>query len=542
MKSLWVLWVLCGLGISAHALDRNAFTFTHYKLDIHLEPEQKRLAARGTITLRNDSDVPQKNLSLQISSSLTWRSIRIDQKQVEFSTQSYTSDIDHTGALSEAVVNLPDAIPSKGAVNIVVGYEGVIPLDATRLTRVGMPEDAARRTDWDRIGAEFTAVRGIGYVTWYPIATEAANLSDADSLFEIIGRWKARHAESLMEFSLDSSLKLPVMLTEGPADEVPTFVTADFKTLEARDSSVIYYLPGSDQAAQAYAQFLSKLDRPAYAPNGGGLKIVQLPEPGGAPFISGAILYTSLGPLTLDARLNAIYALSRQGLNSRRMWVREGLAHYAQLLSIEQSGGRKEVVSYLDERLPLLVHAEKDSASANRAITQSLINTSDDPATEIKAMWVWLMLRDMCGETFIAQIMADYKSAEDKEPSYMQHLAEAACKKDLEWFFDDWVYRDKGLPDFRVVSVYPRRNLKEGYLTTVTVENLGNASAEVPVTIRDSGGDFTERLLVKGKSQASVRFPTHGVPDQATVNDGSVPESDGSNNVFKIEPAAVDNH
>src|SRR4051812_45582152 len=105
MKFLWVLCVFCGLSISGHALDREAFTFTHYKLNIRVEPEQHRLAVRGTITLRNNSNTPQKNISLQISSSLTWRSIRLDQKPLEFVSQSYTSDIDHTGSLSEAIVD-----------------------------------------------------------------------------------------------------------------------------------------------------------------------------------------------------------------------------------------------------------------------------------------------------------------------------------------------------------------------------------------------------------------------------------------------------
>jgi hypothetical protein len=155
----------------------------------------------------------------------------------------------------------------------------------------------------------------------------------------------------------------------------------------------------------------------------------------------------------------------------------------------------------------------------------------------MKAMWVWWMLGEMCGEDVVPQSMANYQSAADREPSYMQHLLEAACKKDLEWFFDDWVYRDKGLPDFHITTVFPRKNLKEGYLTTVTVENLGNAGAEVPVTLHDDSGNFTEKLLVKGKSHATVRFSTTYLPDQVTVNDGSVPESDFNNNTFKVESA-----
>ena len=53
---------------------------------------------------------------LQISSSLDWRSIKAADKPLQFVSQPYSSDIDHTGALSEAVVTLPEAILPKGTI------------------------------------------------------------------------------------------------------------------------------------------------------------------------------------------------------------------------------------------------------------------------------------------------------------------------------------------------------------------------------------------------------------------------------------------
>ena len=204
MRVLRVLCVLCGLLVQAHALDREAFTFTNYDLDVHIESEQQRLAVRGKITLRNDSASPQRNLTLQISSSLDWRSIQLDGKPVQFISQPYTSDIDHTGALSEAIVTLPREVSAKGIVELEIGYEGIIPLDATRLTRIGVPEERARHSDWDQIGKSFTAVRGIGYVAWYPVATESANLSEGNSVFETVARWKARELQAAMKIKLSS--------------------------------------------------------------------------------------------------------------------------------------------------------------------------------------------------------------------------------------------------------------------------------------------------------------------------------------------------
>jgi len=70
MKCLRVLCVVYGLLVPAYAIDREAFTFTNYNLDVQIEPEQQRLAVRGRVTLRNDSPAPQKSLSLQISTTL----------------------------------------------------------------------------------------------------------------------------------------------------------------------------------------------------------------------------------------------------------------------------------------------------------------------------------------------------------------------------------------------------------------------------------------------------------------------------------------
>src|SRR5580698_11500952 len=96
------LLIICAPFTNAIVLDREAFTFTNYDLTVQVEPEQHRLAVRGKITLRNDSQSAQKIAVLQISSSLDWRSVKAGDKVVQFVTQPYPSDIDHTGSLSEA--------------------------------------------------------------------------------------------------------------------------------------------------------------------------------------------------------------------------------------------------------------------------------------------------------------------------------------------------------------------------------------------------------------------------------------------------------
>jgi hypothetical protein len=91
------------------------------------------------------------------------------------------------------------------------------------------------------------------------------------------------------------------------------------------------------------------------------------------------------------------------------------------------------------------------------------------------------------------------------------------------------------LPDLKVESAFTRKMLPEGYMTTITVENSGAAGAEVPLTVKFAGGEVTQRLVVRGKNKSVIRVETNKAPDEIVVNDGSVPESDLTNSVFKVK-------
>jgi aminopeptidase N len=146
------------------------------------------------------------------------------------------------------------------------------------------------------------------------------------------------------------------------------------------------------------------------------------------------------------------------------------------------------------------------------------------------------MLRDIAGDDALKQAIRKYRAEDDKDkdPKYVEQLIESAAKRDLGWFFDDWVYRDRGLPDFHVQSVHPWKTEKGAQIVTVTLENLGNAGAEVPFTILFEGGEITKRIEVRAKGTATTRVELPGTASEIVVNDGSVPESDLTNNTYKI--------
>jgi hypothetical protein len=568
LKFLRVLCVLFALSVLSFALDREAFTITKYDLQITLEPEQQRLGARGKITLRNDSSGTQKIAALQISSSLKWRSIRVDNKVVQFVSQPYTSDIDHTGALSEAIVTLPSEVKPKDTVEIAIGYEGIIPLDATRLTQIGVPQEVARHSSWDQIHSSFTAVRGAGYVAWYPITTESADFSEGNSLFEVADRLKAREAASEFKATIsvaDAGRERPITLLCGAMSEssadvarsstlqtscrwnplgavAPTLVVANY-VKQTKPPLNLVSLAGHEAGAATYANAAEpamKFVRGWFGPPVAPVTVADLADPNAAPFESGTLLLASMAAEDSKlAGINLVHELVHSALPSPRPWVYEGLAHFAEALYREQQGGRHAALDFLGLHRAAFLDAEKDAAAApagdpQKHPSQPLATTFDETYYRSKAAYVWWMLRDIVGDDALKQAIGKYRAEDDRDPKYVEQLVEAASKRDLSWFFQDWVYQDRGLPDLRVQSAHPWKTEQNVQLITVTLENRGNAGAETSFTVIFEGGEITQRIEVRAKSTATTRVELKGPPREIVVNDGSVPEGDLTNNVFRI--------
>lgn len=570
MHCLRVLSALLGLVICAPALDREAFTFTRYDLNATVEPAQQRLGVRGKITLRNDSGAPQRSFVLQISSSLHWLSIQSGGKSVQFVTQNYNSDIDHTGALSEVIVTSAKPVLPRESVELEIGYEGTIPQDGTRLTQIGVPGETARHSDWDQISTSFTAVRGIGYVTWYPIATEAAGLADPSSVSEAVGRWKKREngSEMKVEFihSNDSGMRTSLYCNglgrQVALDQIsraysavsrcefnslgntaPLFLIGLYRAID-RPVVNISYMPDDKSGANDFALAVDQV-MPALTRWFGDhretpelkAEVVELPDPKDSPYQSGNMLLTPLSADETTMLLSSVQLLTHVIFPSPRTWISDGLAAYAQARYIEQEKNRSAALGYLENHREALVDAESEAVKqgAGRTSEHSLTDAVDGFYVQSKAMYVWWMLRDLVGETALTAALHSYKAADDKDAAYVQKLIETQAHRNLNWFFDDWVYRDRGLPDLRIASVYSHAAQGGGYMVTVTAENVGDAAAEVPVTVHMLTGEASERLLVRGKSNATIRIMAGNLPMKVVVNDGSVPESDVTNNSYKIE-------
>ncbi len=454
-----------------------------------------------------------------------------------------------------------------------IGYEGVIPLDATRLQRVGVPDAIAKHASWDHIGASFTAVRGAGYVTWYPITSESADFSEGNSLFEVTDRLRAREAGSEFHLSLQSAREsddapttslcggddVSYSAESGHKQKAPTkcswktlgaitpiLVIANYRA-ESKPPLNLYSLPDHEAGAKTYADALdpaAKFVTEWFGKPRDPIAVADFADPHAAPFESGTLLMASMEDAdTRLAGINLVHELAHSALPSPRPWVYEGLAHFAEAAYREQQGGRSAALDLLGSHRAALLDGEKDvPGGSGKDIGPPLATTFDEVYYRTKAAYVWWMLRDMIGDDALKAAIVKYRAADDRDPKYVEGLIEAAAKRDLGWFFEDWVYHDRGLPDVRVQSAHAWADDKPGggkrtQMITVTLENVGAVGAEIPFTVRCSVDDITRRLEVRAKSTATMRVELPAAPFDVVVNDGSVPESAVKNNVFKIPPA-----
>ena len=570
------------IGGSAWALDREAFTVTHYQLEVQIDRASHVMAVTGQLTLRNDTKLPQKNLTLQVSSSLSWNGVALDRTPLEWIGNDYTSDIDHTGHLSEAIVTLPTALPPSGLVTLDIQYGGTVTPDATRFTRMGAPEQLALRNDWDQISEPFTAIRGLGHVVWYPVSLPAVSMSDGNSVFETISAWKVRHAESQFDAFIrviNGASKLCIAgnamasacgefgqtadprtggMTEQVSNNlrltslavmVPAFAVADYIRLERPDIAV-FHVPDNTSVARDYAaaaesnqpllgEWLNPATKPAV--------IIELTDPNANPYQTGSIIFTPLrqsDTATLSLLLMPAQVAAR--FSSPRPWIEDGLQRFLQAASVERRAGRQGALHFLNEYLPALVKAEESPAPPATATASApqkspsddtLLNTSDEILLRGKGGFVFWMLRDMLGGAVLQRSLAAYRPSADVSPAYLQGLLEDGRKRNLEWLFDDWVYRDRGLPEFRVDSVYARPIL-EGpnklALVTVTIENRGGAGAEVPVLVQTPAGERTVRILAPSHQKAVARLQIPTSPTKVVVNDGSIPVSNSTESIYDV--------
>jgi hypothetical protein len=549
--------------IQAKATDaeRSAITITRYDLDVHLMLKRQALAAQARVTLRNDGNGPLTHLPLQLSSSLHFETVALNGRKLRFAQDLIKSDADHTGQLCEAVIELPQVLAPKSEITLDAGYSGEIAPSTKRLEQIGTPADIAQQSDWDQISEDFTGLRGFGDVVWYPVSSVPRLLSDGPQLFSEIGREKFREQDARIAVRVTAEYigaapnaavinghYIPVPAPKvTPTASFPGVVTFSlpeqrlgFGTLglflaprTVHEGNGTRILASADdepnvQAYQTAATMVQPLVEQWLGNSKEPLTIFDLPEREDVSFEQGGVTVTGLKALDPEKLTGTVcHGLAHAVFQSPREWLNEGVANFLVTVWLEQSKGRTAALEYMESSRGALAIGEP--ASPGESAGEPLVTASDAIYYRSKATYVLWMLRDLAGDKALSAALRGYDPAQDTTPEYFEHLVEQASGKDLKWFFDDWVYHDRGLPDLSIAAVYPSATSQAGqYLVAIDLANNGYAAAEVPVTVHTRQGTQTERVELPARSKVTRRMLITGLPTEVVLNDGVVPEVQAS--------------
>jgi hypothetical protein len=550
--------------------ERHAIRVTAYDLNLHLTPAKSFLAARANLTVKNISTTPLHRLVLSISSTLQWESLRTGPQDLAFAQHPVETDIDHTGYVSEAVVTLPSALAPGASIDLTALYSGPIQRSSVRLDRMGAPADQAEWADWDQIAPDETDLRGFGQVLWYPVAAAPVFLGDGDRFAHAVGR------DRLLGPTTTAALRLAVeyigeppksaffagrlarltALSENPnipVEESPGIATAEFppqplnfRTLSlfvtsqpelSDDTGALTAITEQDEAFKDYtaaAALVQPLLQDWFGATG-PLEPLRLIDHTGQSFEDGPLLVLPMHPVDQPARLAPAMAeaLTHVWVHPTQRWIEQGLAQFMYLLWIERTSGRDAAVKELRAESSALAQAETTP-------TQPLPEASDELYLRNKSAAVLWMLRDLAGDDALKQAIRAYRLEPSDDPQTLERILEQKKGSSLAWFFDDWVYADKGLPDLSIVAVTPselplRGGKAQGWLVAVEVHNDGNAATEVPVTVRSGALTTTEQLRVPAHANATTRVLFQKTPEEVIVNNGEIPEMQTSEHTRRLK-------
>lgn len=537
--------------------EREAVAITAWDIDVHLVPRDQSLEAHARVTLRNGGASALNIIPLQLSSTLHFETVGFEGHRLPFSTATLNSDTDHTGQLIEADIRLASPLAPHSEVTLDVDYGGTVPLTAQRLLAIGAPEARAQASDWDRISSDFTGMRGFGNVVWYPVCSVSAVLGDASRVFDEIGRQKLLDQNATIALRITDeffdqppnaalldgqwvpldkptsmpSASFPGVITASVAArrlgfEVPSLFLA--RRTETSGHGLRVLTTDSDTAAArdsiAAAESVQPLIRTWFGGATHALAtILDLPEPDDDPAETGDLLATPVADKPAS-QLDPIiaHALAHASFASPRGWLNEGVASFVGTLWLDSTSGRSAAMENLNAGRQALALVEP--ASPGQGAGQDLLHATSPAYFRTKPTYVLWMLRNLIGDAKLAAALQAYHPGDDSQDDYFERVLEKERGTDLRWFFDNWVYQDRGLPDLSIAGVYPTPEAHQQYLVAVDIVNDGSAEASVPVILKDGDAAATDWVRVPAHGHVTHRMLFQDSPTEVDVNDGSVPE------------------
>ncbi|MBS1815341.1 MAG: hypothetical protein JSS87_10735 [Acidobacteria bacterium] len=585
---------------------RDSFVITAYDLDLHLNYATGEATIRARISVRNNSGEAAARIPLQVTSSMHWQSARVHtasgSSAIPYEEHALITDADHTGRVSEIWLTPSKPVAAGTSINLDLFYEGPLVENAARLLAVGAPESQASASDWDGFNsaAPASGVRGFGNVLWYPVVHRPLHLGKGNELFKAIA--EERIAVQDIPFHLRLTVESPTPLTDAffcgerqplqplavtekvsnevdeklPITGIPTLFTAEWRFAHIGQRAPSLFIASvkastaSSGLMEAYTERPETLAsynaaavavRPVMEAWLGArplakITLLDLGARSALPFQDGTLIVLPMHIEDQDRFAPVMTEwLTYAWFRAPETWMTSGLAAFMQRLWAERElrGEDKRIVTQKETALALAIYESTKPEGSGLTSSSSVVSErppltrcADPICYRTKGAAVFRMLRFLVGEDPLQQALQAFRDTNGTSQQF-QSLLERTSGKDLGWFFDDWIYHDRGLPDLSIVGVSPRAvsgttssvigsgaqttspdaqraRTRGGWLVAVEVQNDGEATAEVPVTLRGDQFSTTEPLRILPHSHATIRILVPAEPTELQVNDGTVPE------------------
>lgn len=218
----------------------------------------------------------------------------------------------------------------------------------------------------------------------------------------------------------------------------------------------------------------------------------------------------------------------------RDLWLSEGFASYFATLFFEHAEGIERLRARMEADRVRVVRADVNDRPIADTANEDLF-TRLNANTYQKGAWVLHMLRGLVGdEAFFAGIRRYYQEHAHGTATTadFQRAIEAVAKRDLAWFFDQWVFAP-GFPRFRATSRWDAA-ARAAEVTIEQTQAVSWPTFRGPLTVQlRSGGTAVRRTVEMDDRRQTVRIPLAAPPDALVLDpDGWILKEVESQSVY----------
>ena len=221
------------------------------------------------------------------------------------------------------------------------------------------------------------------------------------------------------------------------------------------------------------------------------------------------------------------------------IWLSEGFAEYLSLMAIEAVLGAQAYARELQEQRD--EYAAVAGTPADRPISVFTFANYGTRASRLiiyaKGSLVLHMLRFVIGDDAFRRTLATYFQRYRGRAARVddfREVAEEVSGQKLEWFFDQWITQVV-VPDYVVASATSTRTEDGQFRTAATIRNTGTGAMPVEVAFGTGEGRVTRRVEVPSRGEATVTGTTPAAIRQVEVDPNKwIIQSNYKNDTFEI--------